>query len=121
MLKLLQSDYFHLAKFNLNVLRRINQELDGNFDVSKFAHHAIYNEDKQRVEIYLRSLEKQIVTIPKAGISLKLEQDELIHTEHSHKYFVPQIKKMMESTGFNIKDLWLDEKQHYAVVLTSKN
>jgi len=49
------------AKFNLNVLSRINSELDSNFNINKFPHHAFYNEHKNRVEIYLRSLENQTV------------------------------------------------------------
>ena len=54
------------AQFNLNVLSRINSELDSNFNVDKFAHHAVYNEAENRVEIYLRSLENQTVNITKA-------------------------------------------------------
>ena len=52
------------AQFNLNVLSRINSELGGNFDTSQFAHHAVYNENQNKVEIYLRSLAKQTVEIP---------------------------------------------------------
>ena len=109
------------AQFNLNVLSRINSELDSNFNVDKFAHHAVYNQDKNRVEIYLRSLENQTVDIIKAGIALKIKQNELIHTENSHKYTIPKIKEMFSSTGFRIRDMWFDEKQYFCLILLSKN
>ena len=109
------------AQFNLNVLSRINSELDSNFNVDKFAHHAIYNEVENRVEIYLRSLENQTVNITKAGIALKIKQNELIHTENSHKYTVPKIKEMFSRTGFRIRDMWFDDKQYFCLILLSKN
>jgi len=109
------------AKFNLNVLSRINSELDSNFNINKFVHHAIYNESQNRVEIYLRSLENQIVNIPKARMILQIKQNELIHTENSYKYTIPEINKMLSMTGFRIKDIWYDEKQYFCLVLLSKN
>jgi len=109
------------AKFNLNVLSRINSELDSNFNINKFVHHAIYNESQNRVEIYLRSLENQIVNIPKARMMLQIKQDELIHTENSYKYTIPEIKEILTITGFRIKDIWYDEKQYFCLVLLSKN
>ena len=109
------------AQFNLNVLSRINSELDSNFNVDKFAHHAVYNQDKNRVEIYLRSLENQTVDIIKAGIALKIKQNELIHTENSHKYTIPKIKEIFSRTGFRIRDMWFDEKQYFCLILLSKN
>ena len=108
------------AQFNLNVLSRINSELDSNFNVDKFAHHAVYNEAENRVEIYLRSLENQTVNITKAGIALKIKQNELIHTENSYKYTIPKIKEMYSSTGFRIRDMWFDEKHYFFLILLSK-
>ena len=109
------------AKFNLNVLSRINSELDSDFNIRKFVHHAIYNESQSRVEIYLRSLENQTVNISKASMTLQIKQNELIHTENSCKYTIPKIKEMLSTTGFQIRDVWYDEKQHYCLVLFSKN
>lgn len=108
------------AQFNLNVLSRINNELDGDFDLSNFVHHAKYNEEKQRIEMYLRSVEKQSVSIHKANLSLNFEKDELIHTENSYKYSIPQIKQMLHSTNFKIHNIWQDQNQHYVLVLASK-
>jgi len=109
------------AKFNLNVLSRINSELDSNFNINKFAHHAFYNEYKNRVEIYLRSLENQTVKIHKAGMVLSIKQDELIHTENSYKYTISKIKEIFSISNFRIKDIWFDEKQYFCLVLLSKN
>jgi L-histidine Nalpha-methyltransferase len=108
------------AKFNLNVLQRINQELDGDFDLEKFTHVAQYNDNENRIEMYLRSLEKQTVQISKADIALTFEENELIHTEHSHKYSISEIPKLFENTGFSIARIWKDENNHYAMVLVSK-
>jgi dimethylhistidine N-methyltransferase len=109
------------AQFNLNVLSRINDELDANFNLNNFAHHAIYNENDQRIEMYLKSLVNQSVIISKANISLTLKKNELIHTEHSHKYKLSQIRELMHQTGFSIKNTWLDENDHFALTLVSKN
>ena len=108
------------GKFNLNVLSRINSELDSDFNINKFAHHAFYNENQNRVEIYLRSLENQVVNISKAETVLSIKQDELIHTENSHKYTIPKIKEIFSTTNFQIRDMWCDEKQYFCLVLLSK-
>ncbi len=109
------------AQFNLNVLSRINDELDADFNLDNFAHHAIYNENDQRIEMYLKSLINQSVIISKANISLTLKKNELIHTEHSHKYKLSQILELMNQTGFNIENTWLDENNYFALTLASKN
>lgn len=109
------------ANFNLNVLTRINEELGGNFDLSQFSHMAKFNEEKQRIEMYLKSLTKQTVKIPKSNLEINLHEDELIHTEHSHKYSIPKIENMLYDSGFEINVIWQDENRHYALVLCSKN
>ena len=108
------------AKFNLNVLSRINDELDADFDLRNFKHVAKYNEKDQRIEMYLQSLVNQSVIISKSNLLLKITQGELIHTEHSHKYTIPQIEEIMNETGFEIKETWLDEKENYSLSLVSK-
>ncbi len=109
------------AQFNLNVLSRINDELDADFNLNNFIHCAIYNENDQRIEMYLKSLVNQSVIISKANVSLTLKKNELIHTEHSHKYKLSQIRELMHQTGFDIKNTWLDENNHFALTLVSKN
>ena len=109
------------AKFNLNVLSRINDELDADFNLNNFSHYSIYNKKDQRIEMYLKSVVNQSVIISKSNLSLNLKKDELIHTEHSHKYTLNQIKTLFESTGFQINHTWLDENTHFSLTLVSKN
>jgi dimethylhistidine N-methyltransferase len=109
------------SDFNLNVLSRINNELKADFDLSKFSHHAVYNERKQRIEMYLRSLEAQTVEISIADLTLEIQEDELIHTEHSHKYSISQIENIMHKAEFKVEKIWQDNTRPYAMVLASKN
>ncbi len=109
------------AKFNLNVLSRINDELDADFNLNNFSHHSMYNKEDQRIEMYLKSLVNQSVVISKSNLSINLEKNELIHTEHSHKYTLEQIKSLLENTGFKINHVWLDDKTYFSLTLVSKN
>lgn len=109
------------AEFNLNVLSRINDELDADFDLNKFAHRAIYNDKDQRIEMYLQSLVNQSVIISKSNLTLNLQKNELIHTEYSHKYRISQIHDFLTKTGFEIKHTWLDNNNHFSLTLVSKN
>jgi len=109
------------AEFNLNILSRINDELDADFNLKNFSHLAIYNEEKQRIEMYLKSLVNQSVIVSKSDLLLNLEKDELIHTEHSHKYKLSQIHELLDSVGFEIKHTWLDDKKYFSLTLVSKS
>ena len=108
------------AEFNLNILSRINDELDADFNLKNFSHLAIYNKEKQRIEMYLKSLVNQSVIVSKSDLLLNLEKDELIHTEHSHKYKLSQIHELLDSVGFEIKHTWLDDKKYFSLTLVSK-
>ena len=109
------------AKFNLNVLSRINDELDADFDINNFSHYSIYNENDQRIEMNLKSLVSQSVIIGKSNLSLNLDKGELIHTEYSHKYHISQIKKLLNDVGFEFKNMWLDDEKYFSLTLVSKN
>ena len=123
--EILESAYNDLdgitGKFNLNVLSRINNELDADFDLNNFSHYAIYNEADQRIEMYLKSLVNQSVVLSKSNLSFILKKDELIHTEYSHKYELNQISDLLYSSGFDIKNTWLDEDRYFSLTLASKN
>jgi dimethylhistidine N-methyltransferase len=108
------------AKFNLNILSRINDELDADFNLKNFSHLAIYNKEKQRIEMYLKSLVNQSVIVSKSDLLLNLEKDELIHTEHSHKYKLSQIHELLDNAGFEIKHTWLDDNKYFSLTLVSK-
>ena len=109
------------AEFNLNVLNRINNELDANFVLENFRHYSIYNDQKQRIEMYVESLLNQTVTIGKSSDQIYLKKNELIHTEFSHKFQIHQIENLLKQSGFNLIKIWLDDKQHYSLSLASKN
>ena len=112
------------AQFNLNVLQRINDDLDANFDLDNFVHHCIYNEKEQRIEMYLRSLCDQSVSIGKAGkLPVSFAKNELVHTENSHKFSLAKIDLLVKDAGFNIVKLWQhdDSDSAFAVILLSKN
>ncbi|MEX0861307.1 L-histidine N(alpha)-methyltransferase [Nitrosopumilus sp.] len=109
------------AQFNLNVLSRINDELGANFDLNNFSHYSTYNEEYQRIEMYLKSLSSQSVVVSKSNLLLNLEKNELIHTEHSYKFNLSQVRNLLESTGFKIHHIWLDDKKYFSLTLASKN
>jgi uncharacterized SAM-dependent methyltransferase len=108
------------AKFNLNVLKRINSELGGNFNLENFEHHAVYNDEKGRIEMYLRSLSEQYITIEKSGFSINLSKDELIHTENSHKFSISQIESSLRDSNFEKLEIWFDSRNYFALVLAKK-
>ncbi|HYL63183.1 MAG TPA: L-histidine N(alpha)-methyltransferase [Candidatus Methylomirabilis sp.] len=102
------------AAFNLNLLGRINRELRGDFDLKKFRHEAIWNEDERRVEMHLRSTCRQRVEIRDAGLRLGLEEGETIWTESCHKYRVGEAAEMAERIGFRCEGEWVDEEWPFA-------
>jgi len=102
------------------MLQRINNELGGDFKLDQFKHHAVYNEEKGRVEMYLRSLENQQVTIPKADLSISLSKDELIHTENSYKFSTSYIQLFLEESRFEQLEIWFDSRKYFALILAKK-
>ena len=108
------------AKFNLNVLQRINRELGANFEISQFAHQASYNQAKGRIEMYLRSLVNQTVSIPESNLTLKLFENELIHTENSHKFTISQVYTMFGKIGLDIVQTWFDTNKYFVLFLAKK-
>ena len=88
------------AAFNKNLLARINRELDGDFDLSRFEHVVRYDESERRVEMHLRSTIWQRITIRKAGFRFYLREGETIWTESSHKYDANEVIRMGERTGY---------------------
>ncbi|EIJ66138.1 putative methyltransferase [Candidatus Nitrosopumilus salaria BD31] len=109
------------SEFNLNVLSRINDELDADFNLNDFSHYSVYNSKDQRIEMYLKSLVNQSVVISKSNLLLNLLKDELIHTEHSHKYGLDQIHNLLNDVKFEIKHTWLDDNNYFSLTLVSKN
>jgi L-histidine Nalpha-methyltransferase len=102
------------AAFDMNVLARINRELGADFDLKQFAHEARWNAFERRIEMHLRSLQKQRVEIPGAGLRIRLEEGETIWTESSHKYSPTEPIEMASRTGFRCETQWIDEEWPFA-------
>jgi len=102
------------AAFNLNLLVRVNRELNANFDPGAFRHHASYNEEMGRVEIYIESTREQVVHIRKLNLRLSFGEGERIHTENSYKYDLPEIDRLATATGFTCNHTWFDSKHRFS-------
>ncbi|HEX3997436.1 MAG TPA: L-histidine N(alpha)-methyltransferase [Pirellulales bacterium] len=102
------------AQFNLNLLQRINRELDGNFCLDQFQHRAVYNAELGRVEIDLVSRCDQRVIV--AGRSFDFKCGEAIRTEYSHKYSVEEFAAMAAPTGLVLHREWIDRPRNFAVL-----
>ena len=102
------------AAFNLNLLARINRELGGDFVLRNFAHEVRYHERERRIEMHLRSLRTQSVTIREAGFACTLKEGETIWTEACHKYRVEEIPGMAARTGFVCEAQWVDGEWPFA-------
>ncbi len=102
------------AQFTLNLLRRMNRELEANFDLSAFAHEAFYNALEGRIEIYFRSLRSQSVTV--AGRSFAFAEGERVHTEYSYKFDDAGIAALARRASFTIARTWTDAARLFAVV-----
>jgi dimethylhistidine N-methyltransferase len=102
------------AEFNLNLLTRMQRELDAELDEDAFEHLAFYNPDAGRVEIYIQSLEEQ--TIGVLGEVFALGAGELIHTEDSHKYTVDEFAAIGQQAGLELVKSWTDRNNYFAVL-----
>lgn len=101
------------AAFNLNLLMRINQELDGNFDLAEFEHHAFYDDAKGRIEMHVRSRREQTVQV--AQHRFAFASGETIHTENSCKYSVAEFQRLAREAGFHPARVWCDPEQLFSV------
>lgn len=101
------------AAFNLNLLARINRELDGDIDVDRFAHVASYNAEMGRMELYLKSLVEQSVTV--AGGRFAFTEGELVHTENSYKYAIDEFSFLAARAGFAVVHSWTDPGHLFSV------
>jgi dimethylhistidine N-methyltransferase len=102
------------AAFNLNLLSRINRELDGDFSLPQFEHEARFNDHARSVEMHLRSKTRQTVKIPRADLSVTFDEDETIWTESSHKYAAAEIAGLAQNSGFRCDAQWIDHVWPFA-------
>jgi dimethylhistidine N-methyltransferase len=101
------------AQFNLNLLARINRELDGDFVLERFTHSARWNEAESAIEMHLVSLASQTVTV--SDRSFDFDPGESIHTESSRKYDVQGFTALANANGWRVDRAWHDEHDYFSV------
>ena len=99
------------AAFNLNLLARLNRELDADFDLESFEHDAIYDAEQARIEMRLVSRRAQLVTV--AGIPVRFLAGEHIVSEHSHKYVPQELTAMADAAGWRLERSWTDDDDRF--------
>ena len=109
------------AAFNLNLLARINREMNADFQLRQFRHVAAYDEARGRVEMYLESLRAQTVRIRSLDLTVEFSAGERIHTENSYKYDLAGILRLAEETGYRSTNTWLDEQERFSSNLFEVN
>ena len=101
------------AKFNLNLLVRINRELGATFKLDSFEHHAFYNREHHRIEMHLASLKRQKVKV--AGETVDFRAGETIHTENSYKYNVASLGALARGAGWQSAGVWTDAREYFSI------
>jgi dimethylhistidine N-methyltransferase len=101
------------AQFNLNLLRRINRELDGRFTLDSFRHSARWNEAESAIEMHLVSTIAQTVAV--SGRRFQFDALETIHTESSRKYDLDAFRALVSANGWQVSQLWSDDQQLFAL------
>ena len=105
------------ARFNKNLLMRINRELGGHFELSSFRHVALWNPQLSRMEMYLESMRPQKVAIDLLGVRVTFETGERIHTENSYKYTPAMVHSILQKGGFELECTWTDRRGWFALHL----
>jgi L-histidine N-alpha-methyltransferase len=108
------------AEFNRNVLRVLNRELGANFDVTAFEHVASFDPDEEWIEMRLRSVRDQRVTVRDIDVAAEFQAGETMRTEISAKFRRERIDEELEAAGLTPTDIWLDESEDFALVLASR-
>lgn len=101
------------ARFNLNLLRRINRELGADFDLARFQHHAFFNGSDGRIEMHLISLADQTVRL--GGRRIELRHGETIHTENSYKHSLDGFRRLAAAAGWSVEQIWCDPGRLFSV------
>ncbi len=103
------------AAFNLNLLHRINAELDGDVPVDAFRHRAIWNDEMSRIEMHLEAMREVAFTV--SGARFAMRAGETIHTENSHKYGHRDSRLLLRAAGWGVIGEWTDEKSWFSILL----
>jgi len=103
------------ARFTLNLLQRMNRELDARFDLRHFAHRALYHEDQGRVEIEIVSRRAQRVAIEALDLEIDLARGEAIHAEDSFKYSLAETLALASAAGLRVEERWVDRGARFSL------
>jgi L-histidine N-alpha-methyltransferase len=103
------------AAFNLNLIERINRELDGDIPVEAFRHRALWNEARSRIEMHLEATRD--VRFGVGGLRFAMTKGETIHTENSHKYGARDARFMLLAGGWEVKREWSDKEERFTLLL----
>jgi dimethylhistidine N-methyltransferase len=109
------------AAFNLNVLLRVNRELDGDFDIGAFRHRAVWNPRSSRMEMYVVSTKAQVVRLEAIDLTMELAEGESIWTESSYKDTAAGWTRRLEHAGFEPLAQWIDSDARFALSLARRS
>jgi L-histidine Nalpha-methyltransferase len=103
------------AEFNLNLLHRINAELNGTIPIDAFRHKAVWNDKMSRIEMHLEAVRDANFTVE--GESFAFAAGETIHTENSHKYGLRDSRLLLRAAGWGVAKEWTDPEDQFALIL----
>ena len=98
-------------------MTRLDRELGADFVLDRFAHHVVWDPERSRIEMHLRSATAQRVVVPAAGLDLALREGETIWTESSYKYEAGGVVTILERAGFGATTQWVDAADRFALTL----
>lgn len=107
-------------RFNKNMLARINRELGGHFDLSRFRHVALWNAAASRIEMHLESTRLQKVKIDGLELEIALQAGERIHTENSYKFTDKMVSSIISEAGYDLEESWYDPRRWFGVHLARR-
>ncbi len=108
------------AAFNLNILRHLNHRFQGNFNLDLFEHVAFFNTAASRIEMHLKSLAQQTVTLKDLDLKVELQAGEQIHTEISRKFNLPTLTNTLESHALHPLKIWTDSQNWFGLILCQR-
>ncbi len=108
------------AAFNLNILQHLNERFQGNFNLDRFEHLAFFNTAASRIEMHLRSLTNQTVTLETLDLEISLQAGESIHTEISRKFHLPTLTETLENHALKSIEIWTDPQSWFGLILCQR-
>ncbi len=108
------------AAFNLNILQHLNDRFHGDFQLDRFEHVAFYNTAASRIEMHLKSLTPQTVTLKDLELTIELQADELIHTEISRKFNLATLSNLLDARALHPLKIWTDPQSWFGLILCQR-